>query len=207
MVLESQDLAAQLAEMRAKVVGVAPVAEALGKLALHGHRLLGQRFQPPLVLNDRIECRLHSVISHLYLFIQLGKNTAIRQTATIKRIPRQRRRIRDDDAQALQPVVRCPHVLADSAERISQFLQSRGIAGRLRKLVADGGDAFAILAYLFDDEIEPACMDAADANDDGAVDISDAIYLFNGTTPSAPGPDAVGSDPTPDDLDCHTYAG
>ncbi len=141
MVLESQDLAAQLAELRAKIVGVAPVAEALGKIALHDHRLLGQRFQPPLVLGDRLERRLHCVISRLYLFIQLGKNTAIRQTATIKRIGRERRRIPDVDAQALQPVVRLPHLIADSAERIAQFLSRRSIAGRLRKLVADGGDA------------------------------------------------------------------
>ncbi len=53
----------------------------------------------------------------------------------------------------------------------------------------------------------PPCLDAADANDDGLLNLSDAIailaYLFRQGVippPSPPGP--PGYDPTPDDLDC-----
>lgn len=50
------------------------------------------------------------------------------------------------------------------------------------------------------------CSDAFDANDDGAIDVSDAVhslaFLFGGTgSMAAPFPDC-GSDPTPDALDC-----
>jgi hypothetical protein len=51
-----------------------------------------------------------------------------------------------------------------------------------------------------------ACKDAADANDDGRLDISDAVftleYLFSGTRkPLEPFPDP-GTDPTEDALRC-----
>ena len=53
------------------------------------------------------------------------------------------------------------------------------------------------------------CEDAADSNDDGAVDFSDAIYtltvIFLGGTIPAPGTNSCGVDPTPDALDCGTY--
>ena len=47
-------------------------------------------------------------------------------------------------------------------------------------------------------------MDAADANDDGSIDIADAIYLLSylfggGDQPPPPFPDP-GIDPTPDTL-------
>jgi hypothetical protein len=50
-----------------------------------------------------------------------------------------------------------------------------------------------------------ACLDGADANDDGLVDITDAIrllqHLFLGGG-SLPPPAACGGDPTADDLGC-----
>jgi hypothetical protein len=58
----------------------------------------------------------------------------------------------------------------------------------------------------------PACLDAADVNDDGVVDVSDGtysiFYLFQPT--SAPNPDPApaapftdcGLDPTADDVTC-----
>ena len=49
-------------------------------------------------------------------------------------------------------------------------------------------------------------MDAADANDDGGVDVSDAVrillYLFVNTGPLPAPHGACGSDPTADDLGC-----
>ncbi len=68
-------------------------------------------------------------------------------------------------------------------------------------------DAIGILGGLFDSSIPPGpCADADDSNDDGGVNIADAIYtlffLFaQGPAPQAPHP-ALGSDPTPDSLDC-----
>ena len=54
------------------------------------------------------------------------------------------------------------------------------------------------------------CPDAADANDDGALDISDAImtlgFLFLGMPPTLPEPHPNrGPDPTSDALDCASY--
>ena len=63
-----------------------------------------------------------------------------------------------------------------------------------------------MLAFLFSGGVAPACGDAADANDDGRVDISDAVavlgHLFLGAPePPAPGPRTCGSDPTADALE------
>jgi hypothetical protein len=57
---------------------------------------------------------------------------------------------------------------------------------------------------------DPTCMDAADANDDGVVEMSDAIYLLNwlympgSPSPPPPYPDC-GIDLTQDDLDCESH--
>lgn len=66
-------------------------------------------------------------------------------------------------------------------------------------------DSFATLAHLFGRELA-SCRDASDLNDDGAVDVTDAVigleFLFRGGAPPAapfPGP---GIDPTEDALDC-----
>ncbi len=63
-----------------------------------------------------------------------------------------------------------------------------------------------LLNFLFLGYQSPNCMKAADANDDGIVDISDGIYTLNflfsgGKDISAPYP-SKGFDPTPDALGC-----
>ncbi len=70
------------------------------------------------------------------------------------------------------------------------------------------GDAIFILGHLFaGDEAVIRCEDALDINDDGAVDISDPIYLLqylfvSGPPPAPPFPD-LGEDPTTgDSLGC-----
>ena len=65
-------------------------------------------------------------------------------------------------------------------------------------------DAMLIFFYAFlGDPI--SCLDVADVNDDGAIDISDPIYilvdLYEGG-PGPPPPNSCGIDPTPDALDC-----
>jgi hypothetical protein len=62
---------------------------------------------------------------------------------------------------------------------------------------------------LFAQGSTPTCLDAADANDDGAVDIADAIallsHLFAGSG-DVPQPFAeCGIDPTVDGLGCERY--
>ena len=56
----------------------------------------------------------------------------------------------------------------------------------------------------------PACLDGADTNDDGAVDIGDSLYLLqelfaNGPGIPPPSPDC-GVDQTSDGLDCVEYS-
>ncbi len=79
---------------------------------------------------------------------------------------------------------------------------------------ADGSfniaDAIAILDYVFFGSFA-SCLSAYDANDDGGLDIGDAVYglstLFSGgSPPPAPYP-GCGADPTPDSLNCTTFAG
>jgi len=84
--------------------------------------------------------------------------------------------------------------------------------------IADVAAAASYLRGRFD----PPCLDACDANDDGAIDVSDvmflASYLFlRGPFPPPPGPGInrmpgwglvlpapPGGDPTEDTLDCGT---
>ena len=69
----------------------------------------------------------------------------------------------------------------------------------------DLSDVFEVLGFLFLDGGPLACPDAADVNDDGAINLSDPVsllvYLFSGgVAPAAPGPRFCGSDVTPDSL-------
>jgi hypothetical protein len=65
------------------------------------------------------------------------------------------------------------------------------------------GDPVSILFYLFSDSLTPVCLDSADADDSGAIDITDAVYLLGflftgGPEPPAPFP-LPGLDPTASD--------
>lgn len=89
---------------------------------------------------------------------------------------------------------------------VRPLLFTRGDANLDSRL--DISDPVRILnaRFLALDDAELRCSDAADSNDDGGVDVSDAVYLFNflfrgGPQPAAPYPEA-GLDETPDDLDC-----
>ena len=86
----------------------------------------------------------------------------------------------------------------------------------------DISDAAAVVSFLFlmgDWKFNPPCLDACDCNDDGRIDLADAIcvlqfYLQSGTFPPAPGPGlemvsdggiretSRGVDPTADKLGC-----
>lgn len=68
-------------------------------------------------------------------------------------------------------------------------------------------DAVAILNYQFNNGTLP-CLDAADFNDDGAINLPDPIAILNwgfvmGPAPQAPFP-LCGTDPSADALDCAT---
>lgn len=70
-------------------------------------------------------------------------------------------------------------------------------------------DPASALAYIFSvpGSSTPECLDAGDVNDDGALNITDGIYMLYGLfvpgspPPVAPFPDC-GNDPTVDTLDC-----
>jgi len=64
--------------------------------------------------------------------------------------------------------------------------------------------------FLFRGGETPCCMDAADANDDGKVDVDDSIFLLGylylgGSQPPFPGPKSCSLDLTEDDLTCTGY--
>ncbi len=72
----------------------------------------------------------------------------------------------------------------------------------------DIGDVVGLLAYLFTGGVV-LCEDAADANDDGTINVADAIYVLTnlfgaGPFPPAPHP-ACGPDPTADALGCVSF--
>ncbi len=79
---------------------------------------------------------------------------------------------------------------------------------------ADGAlniaDPIFLLKYLFAGGRSPSCADAGDGNDDGRLDISDAVALLAvlfGAKPSLPEPFLqCGSDPSPDELSCRSFA-
>jgi len=90
------------------------------------------------------------------------------------------------------------------------------------KMSVNIADAAAMVSFLFGppgSKFEPPCMDACDCNDDGQIDLVDAIctlgFLFElGSFPPPPGPGFTpsgeprppGVDPTDDDLGCDAGA-
>jgi len=75
-------------------------------------------------------------------------------------------------------------------------------------LLVDLSDAIALLGNLFflPGAPSPACRDILDGNDDGAIDLTDAVFLLRflflgGSEIPPPYPDP-GRDPTPDGLAC-----
>ena len=72
----------------------------------------------------------------------------------------------------------------------------------------DLADVIAALGYTFSGT-PLLCLDAADANDDGGVDVADPIYLLNwlwlgGPPPPSPMP-GCGPDPTLDLINCVSF--
>jgi hypothetical protein len=73
----------------------------------------------------------------------------------------------------------------------------------------DISDPIRLFMSLFLGAETPACLDGADADDDGIVNITDGIFLLQdlfrgdlGTVIPSPGPFECSPDPTGDDLDC-----
>lgn len=73
----------------------------------------------------------------------------------------------------------------------------------------DLSDVIYILNYLFANSSQPPCLDAADTNDDGAIQISDAIMafttLFRDGGPLPAPYEMCDGDPTEDLLDCKQF--
>ena len=68
----------------------------------------------------------------------------------------------------------------------------------------------SVLGYLFTGGANLTCVSSGDANDDGKIDVSDAITLLRhlfGNAGSLPEPfGACGEDPTPDGLSCGGFS-
>jgi hypothetical protein len=106
-----------------------------------------------------------------------------------------------------------------------QFFRGDCNFSRMGSMAVDIADAAAVVSFLFLPgtwKFQPPCLDACDCNDDGRIDLADAVcilqYLFQfGRFPPAPGPgiemtqdpnpnmvrpSPPGTDPTADKLDC-----
>ncbi len=75
----------------------------------------------------------------------------------------------------------------------------------------DISDAITLFMYLFLGGSEPACLDAADTEDDGALNLTDGLKILldffgPGTSITEPGPFRCGFDPTEDVLPCTSHA-
>ncbi len=108
-----------------------------------------------------------------------------------------------DPASCAVDMVTVTNLLGVDATIVDEFVRGDvNFDGRI-----DIGDVTAILLYLHMSGELP-CRDAADANDDGTLGISDPIwlleYLFStqGQSPPPPPTQSPGQDPTPDPLDC-----
>jgi hypothetical protein len=70
-------------------------------------------------------------------------------------------------------------------------------------------DGIRVIHHVFGLGVELACQDAADTNDDGRLNVADALYLLTWLfrdEVAMPGPyPACGIDPTGDSLDCDAY--
>lgn len=74
----------------------------------------------------------------------------------------------------------------------------------------DISDPVRTLTHLFKSDTQILCLDAADANDDGALDVSDAVFTLHWLYASGkppPEPEEWGPDPTPDKLCCEDTGG
>lgn len=96
-------------------------------------------------------------------------------------------------------------LLTNTAGRTALFRRS-DVDGDGRYTVAD---ALGVLRYLVGGA-DMLCLKSADGNDDGVVDLSDALHITNhlflrGPAPPLPG-STCGSDPTPDTLSCTAHA-
>ena len=95
--------------------------------------------------------------------------------------------------------------LMEAAHRTGE--KRRHVFGcRRRDGSLDIADAARILEALFSHAGRLDCEDAAGVNDDGLIDVSDAVFellaLAGAGEPPAPGPLTCGDDSTHDALDC-----
>ena len=70
-------------------------------------------------------------------------------------------------------------------------------------------DGLAVFNWFLGGNLD--CLDAADANDDGSVNVVDAVYILyfafgQGFPPPAEPFGYCGVDPTPDGIDCAFYS-
>jgi hypothetical protein len=66
-----------------------------------------------------------------------------------------------------------------------------------------------VLRFLFSGGPTPGCLDAADSNDSGSIDLTDAVHLLSylflgGPAPAEPFAEC-GTDPTEDSLSCESF--
>ena len=102
-----------------------------------------------------------------------------------------------------------PEVLSYSKEELREKHEAKFVRGDSNvDGLLDTTDVFRILEYLFTISEALPCRDAADANDDGRVNLSDALstalHLFQGKLMPAP-TGACGADPSEDSLTCNNF--
>jgi len=106
--------------------------------------------------------------------------------------------------------------LSAAALSPDEFLLNLVSGGKFQRGNANGdpnfdlSDGVFVLNFLFLGGATPSCMKSLDANDSGELDLTDGVYVLNhlflgGPAPAPPGT-VCGTDPTPDDLSCDSFA-
>jgi hypothetical protein len=103
-----------------------------------------------------------------------------------------------------------------ASRKIASHSQAGVTEPRFRRGDADSSgkvelvDVGALLEYLFLEGSVPGCQKAADTNDDGELELTDALlivlHLFRGRTPFPHPADFCGRDDTPDALSCSAFS-
>lgn len=193
-------------------LGVRPIAEDPGRQGVTGLAIHAGQFKTPTLRNVKLRAPFFhnggkATLAEVIDFYNQGGEFFANQSPLIQPLgltPQQRNNLRLFLEQALTDP-RVEQALPPFDHPRLQPYFRRGDVNLSGSV--DLADVVFSLEFLFGGTVDPACLDALDANDDGALNISDPITLLArlfAAAPSLPAPSdlTIGPDPTADALGC-----